>query len=116
MCLSAKTETTEAGVEKVIISANPDNSITKKNPSDLIKKMNTHTLCFCQLIRNVGVGKSEAGSRKSMEKTEDIRFHQSKNVLYFNFSHVKYNILYFHMLSNVHYTQSIFSYISLLCE
>ena len=52
--MSVKTETTGAGVEKVKISANRDNLITNQNiPCDLTKKMNTHTLCFCPLIRKL---------------------------------------------------------------
>ena len=39
---------TGAGVEKMKFSANP--AIFS---CDLIKKMNTHTLCFCQLIRKL---------------------------------------------------------------
>ena len=50
MYINAKTdETIRAGVEKVKISANPDNY--QNYPCDLTKKMNTHTLCFCPLIR-----------------------------------------------------------------
>ena len=51
--MTAKTETIRAGVEKVKISANPDNLITQNFPCDLTKKMNTHTLCFCPLIRKL---------------------------------------------------------------
>ena len=35
------------------ISANPDNLITKIFSCDLTKKMNTHTLSFCPLIRKL---------------------------------------------------------------
>ena len=49
--MSAKTETIGAGVEKVKISANPDNLITKV--FNLTKKMNTHTMWFCPLIRKL---------------------------------------------------------------
>ena len=44
--MTAKTETIRAGVEKVKISANPDNLITIFFSYDLTKKMNTHTLWF----------------------------------------------------------------------
>ena len=50
--MTAKTETISSGVEKVKISANPENLIAKIF-LDLIKKMNTHTLCFCPLIRKL---------------------------------------------------------------
>ena len=46
--LSAKTETTGAGVEKVKVSANSYNF-----HCDLIKKMKAHTLCSCPLIRKI---------------------------------------------------------------
>ena len=49
----AKTETVGAGAEKVKITANPDNLITKIFPCNLAKKTNTHTLCFCPLIRKL---------------------------------------------------------------
>ena len=52
MCLFAKTETTRAEVEKVKISADPD-TYYQNFLYDLITKMNTHTLCFCSLIRKL---------------------------------------------------------------
>ena len=52
MYLSAKTETTEVGVEKVKISTNPDN-LYQNIPYDPVKKMNTYILCFCPLIRKL---------------------------------------------------------------
>ena len=51
--MTAKTETIRPGVEKVKISANPDNLYYQNLPCDLTKKMNTHTLCFCPLIRKL---------------------------------------------------------------
>ena len=54
-------------------------------PCDLAKKMNTHTLCFCPLIRKLRVFENLVGSKKSTEKAEDTQI-----------SPVKYNFLYFH--------------------
>ena len=72
MCLSAKTETTGAEVEKVKSSANPDNFITKNILLAIhIKKMNTHTLCLCPLVRKL----KAVGTMKSTEEAEDIQFH-----------------------------------------
>ena len=45
----AKTETTEAGVEKVKISANHVNFINKILLAIFLKKMNTNTLYFVHL-------------------------------------------------------------------
>ena len=44
--------------------------------------------------KNTGIWNSEMGSRKSMEKAEDIQFHRW-NTTYI-FMAVKYNFLYFH--------------------
>ena len=49
--MSAKTEAIGAGVEKVKFSLNLDNLITIFFSCDLTK--NTHTLCFCPLIRKL---------------------------------------------------------------
>ena len=49
--MAAKTETREAGVEKVKFSANPDNY--QNISCNLTKKMNTHSFCFCPLIRKL---------------------------------------------------------------
>ena len=40
-----------------------------------IKKMNTHTLCFCLLKESYRHCKSGAGSVKSTEKAEDIQLY-----------------------------------------
>ena len=54
--MTAKTEAIGAEVDKVKISANPDNLITKIYfPCILTKKMNTHALSFCPLIRKLQV-------------------------------------------------------------
>ena len=66
--MPAKTETIGAGVEKVKILVNSDNM-----PCDLTKKMNTHTLSTNKTVTDDL--NSEVGSRKSMEKAEDIQFH-----------------------------------------
>ena len=69
----------------------------QKFPCDLTKKMITHTLCFLSTNKKAtGVWNSEGGSRKSMEKAEDIQF-RSWNTTYI-FTAVKYNfLLYFHV-------------------
>ena len=51
MYSDAKTETIRAGVEKVKISAYHDNILPKFSLRS--KKMNTHTLCFCPLLRKL---------------------------------------------------------------
>ena len=69
--MSAKTENIGAGGEKVKISANPDNLITKFS-CVLAKKMNTYTLCFCPLIRKLQafeILKWAQGSQWRMQRT-----------------------------------------------
>ena len=67
--MMAKTEIIGAGVEIVKISANPDYLITK------ISLQSTSGTNFVFLSTNKkvrGIGNSEVGSRKSMEKSENI--------------------------------------------
>ena len=58
---------------------------------DLTKKMNTHTLCFCPLVRNLQVFENLKWARGSQRRKQS-----PWNTAFYVFAAVKYNFLYFH--------------------
>ena len=101
--MSAKAETLGAGVEKMKISADRDNLITKNIPWDLTKKMNTHTLCFCPLIRKLQafeILKWAKESQWTKQRTSNFtrEFHCSENKTFYIFTAVKCSFLNMHFI------------------
>ena len=110
--MSTKTETTGGG-EEVKISANPDGFITKIFLWSNYENEYPHFVFLSTNKKVIGVWKSEEGSRKSIEKAEDIRLHlwntpyiflQPRNTT-FIFTAVKYNFFKYTL-----YLISIFPY------
>ena len=96
--MTAKTETIRAGVEKVKISANPDNLITKMFLWSNLENEYPHFVFLSTNKKVTGVWNSEVGSRKSMEKAKDIQFHPW-NTTYI-YTAVKIQFLIFSQLWN----------------
>ena len=88
-----------AGVRKMKISANRNYFIAKT-----IKKMNTHTLCFCPLTRNLQAFenlKSAQGSQRRKQRISN-HTHGKSYILYFpceiQLSHVKYHFFQIYIM------------------
>ena len=69
-----------AGVRKMKISANSNNFFAKT-----IKKMNTHTLCFCPLTRNLQVFENLKWAQGSQRRKQRISNHTREKKQYFIF-------------------------------